>query len=204
MELWGLTGLAASGKSEALKILKKKGIPVVDTDVLARVVVDPSTKSGQVGLARVVDHFGKGVLNAQGELDRSAMRARIVASHQDRKALEDILHPLILEEVRRWSKAEALRGNRLGIVEGSRLIESGFYKELKGLLVVVADNELRIKRLQHRDGVSEDQARALLNVQNEQRMIDEATLVWKNDGGLEEFEKQIEGFILKQKEMGRV
>ena len=87
----GLTGGIASGKSTVAQRFAELGIPVIDADVAARAVVEPGTP----GLAQVVERFGSGVLDAQGALDRRALRDLIFNDPGARRDLEAILHPLI-------------------------------------------------------------------------------------------------------------
>src|SRR6185437_9082681 len=92
--LWvGLTGGIATGKSSVAKILREMGHPVVDADELAREVV----RVGSPGLDSVMQAFGRGVLNASGELDRAALAKIIFSDERSRDRLEGILHPLIQE-----------------------------------------------------------------------------------------------------------
>jgi dephospho-CoA kinase len=88
----GLTGGIASGKSFVADCFARLGVPVIDTDVLARDVVAPGTP----GLAAVLAGFGPGVRAADGSLDRRALRARVFADPADRARLEALLHPRIL------------------------------------------------------------------------------------------------------------
>src|ERR1700730_2358727 len=98
----GLTGGIASGKSSVAERFIELGIPVIDADVAARSVVQPGT----AGLSQIVARFGAGVLNAEGNLDRAQLRARIFSEPDERRALEHILHPLIRAEME--SNAAAL------------------------------------------------------------------------------------------------
>src|SRR5690625_6477219 len=91
-----LTGGVASGKSAVSDILEKLGVPVVDTDVIARQVVAPASP----GLARVVAEFGTGVLHENGTLDRSRLGKLVFSSPSRRARLEAILHPLIEKQAR--------------------------------------------------------------------------------------------------------
>src|SRR5690625_7565389 len=86
-----LTGGVASGKSAVSDILEKLGVPVVDTDVIARQVVAPASP----GLARVVAEFGTGELHENGTLDRSRLRKLVFSSPSRRARPEAMLHPLI-------------------------------------------------------------------------------------------------------------
>ena len=97
----GLTGGIASGKSTVAQRFSELGIPVIDADESSRCVV----ARGQPGLKAVVDKFGAGVLTAEGELDRRALRDLIFADPQSRRDLEAILHPLIRADMEQRAAA---------------------------------------------------------------------------------------------------
>ena len=92
----GLTGGIAAGKSELSRRFEALGVIVADADIAARAVVAP----GSEGLARIAARFGPGILLADGQLDRAALRQRIFASAQERQALEAITHPAIRQLLR--------------------------------------------------------------------------------------------------------
>ena len=96
-----LTGGIASGKTAVADLFAQLGIPVIDTDQIARDVVEP----GQPALAQIAQSFGAEVLDASGRLDRARMRERVFSDPAQRKLLESILHPAIREELARRSQA---------------------------------------------------------------------------------------------------
>jgi dephospho-CoA kinase len=152
----GLTGGIASGKSTVTQRFAELGIPVIDADVASRSVVEP----GKPGLAQVVQHFGVGVLDANGKLDRRALRDLIFKDSSLRQALDAILHPLIRAEMER----EAAQSKAPYVVMAIPLLVEGGSagKRVDRVLVVDADETLQIQRLQARDGGSEEQAFAIL------------------------------------------
>ena len=87
----GLTGGVGMGKSTAARLLKKVGLPVVDSDDLAREAVHPGTE----GLAEIADEFGEGFLKADGSLDRDKMASTVFQDGAARKRLEAIIHPRV-------------------------------------------------------------------------------------------------------------
>ena len=92
-----LTGGIASGKTAVSDCFARLGVPVIDTDLLAREVVEP----GQTALDRITEVFGNGFLTAEGQLDRQKMRQAIFSDPDQKSRLESILHPVIAEEVTR-------------------------------------------------------------------------------------------------------
>src|SRR5580698_441655 len=155
----GLTGGIASGKSTATQRFAELGVPVINADVASRNVVEP----GKPGLAQVVQRFGGGILDADGRLDRRALRNLIFEDSSLRQALDAILHPLIRAEMER----EAAQATAPYVVMAIPLLVEGGSagKRVDRVLVVDADETLQIQRLQARDGSSEEQARAILSSQ---------------------------------------
>jgi dephospho-CoA kinase len=155
----GLTGGIASGKSTVTQRFAELGVPVIDADVASRNVVEP----GKPGLAQVVQRFGGGILDADGRLDRRALRNLIFQDSSLRQALDAILHPLIRADMER----EAAQATAPYVVMAIPLLVEGGSagKRVDRVLVVDADETLQIQRLQARDGSSEEQARAILSSQ---------------------------------------
>ncbi len=152
----GLTGGIASGKSTVTQRFTELGVAVIDADVASRHVVE----RGKPGLAQVVQRFGAAVLDAEGHLDRRALRTLIFNDSKLRHALDAILHPLIRAEMER---AAADAQGPYAVMAIPLLVEGGNARQrVNRLLVVDADEALQIQRLQARDGSSEEQARAIL------------------------------------------
>ena len=155
----GLTGGIASGKTTVTQRFAELGVPVIDADVASRNVVEP----GKPGLAQVVQRFGGGILDADGRLDRRALRNLIFKDSSLRKALDAILHPLIRADMER----EAAQATAPYVVMAIPLLVEGGSagKRVDRVLVVDADETLQIQRLRARDGSSEEQASAILSSQ---------------------------------------
>jgi dephospho-CoA kinase len=155
----GLTGGIASGKSTVTQRFAELGVPVIDADVSSRRVVEP----GQPGLAQIVARFGNAVLSSDGSLDRPALRELVFRDPSLRQALDAILHPLIRADMER----EAMQAKGPYVVLAiPLLIEGGTARQrVDRVLVVDTDEALQMKRLQARDGSSEEQARAILAAQ---------------------------------------
>ena len=153
-----LTGGIASGKSTVADLFAARGVPVIDTDVIAREVVEP----GQPALADVVAAFGPGVLGADGRLDRRRLRKIIFADAGARRRLEAILHPAIRAEMERQSRAA---GGAYQLLVIPLLTEGGRRDHVDRVLLVDVPEELQVQRLMMRDGVSHEQAQASLNAQ---------------------------------------
>jgi dephospho-CoA kinase len=155
----GLTGGIASGKSTASERFSELGVPVIDADVSARLVVHP----GSLGLKQVVSRFGPHILGANGELDRRALRNLIFEDAKARKDLDGILHPLIRADME--ERADRAVGPYL-VIAIPLLIEGGSARDrVDRILVVDVDEDVQLQRVQSRDGGSAEQARAILGSQ---------------------------------------
>lgn len=153
--LVGLTGGIATGKSTVSAMFRALGCVVIDADLLAREVVEP----GEPALTDIVRDFGAGVLQADGKLDRQALGAVVFGDADRRRRLETITHPRIRERFAR--RLQALADERFdGIVifDAAVIVESGNWKTMDQLVVVVADDATQIARLQARDGIGREEA----------------------------------------------
>lgn len=158
----GLTGSIAVGKSHVLAVLRELGCHVIDADQTAREVV----ANGSRGLQRVVEEFGKEVLQADGALDRARLGAIIFENSERRARLNAILHPLIMraqdEQMRLW---EGQDPEGIGIVDAALMIESGGYKRFDKLVVVHCQPEIQVERLMRRNNLSRQEALRRINAQ---------------------------------------
>jgi dephospho-CoA kinase len=161
----GLTGGIASGKSTVAELFADLGVAVIDTDLIAREVVQP----GQPALIEIRSSFGDSVFKDDGTLDRSALRQQIFSDDAARAQLEAILHPLIQEET--IQRVNAASGSYIVIVV-PLLADSPLREHIDRVLVVDCDEATQIERLLARDAETEDQARRILAAQasREQRL----------------------------------
>ena len=182
----GLTGGIASGKSAVARRFAELGAPVIDADEIARAIVEP----GEAAHGEVVRRFGSAILAANGELDRRALRNLIFNDADARRDLETILHPRIQAQMRR--RAAALRGPYLVMVI-PLLVEGGSREGVDRILVVDADEDVRIGRLVERDGGTALQARAILDAQaSRTARLQLADDVLRNDGSLQELRAAVD------------
>lgn len=160
MKPWvlGLTGGIGSGKSAVVEHFATLGVHWVDADQAARWVVEPGTPA----LARIVERFGESMLAADGTLDRVALRARIFGDVEQRRWLEQLLHPLIGEAVDQYL---AQAGSPYAIMVSPLLIESGRYRQVDRILVVDVPEQVQMQRAMRRDQASEAHIRAILQAQ---------------------------------------
>ena len=151
----GLTGSIAVGKSFVCEVLRDLGCHVLDADKTSRDVVAKGTD----GLAEIVRHFGKNVLQADGELDRKKMGGIVFADEQKRELLNSIVHPLVIESQDKWIRdVEKSDPDGIAIIDAALMIESGGYLRFNKIIVVWCEPAIQLKRLLGRDNLSEDAA----------------------------------------------
>ena len=156
-----VTGGAGSGKSSVCSRFKELGAWVISADELARKVVRP----GSSGFKKIVEHFGKAILESNGTLNRRKMREIMLSGETARKDLERLIHPEILGRMNLEVQKAVKAAHRLIIVEVPLLFELNMADEFDHVIMVSADADIKVKRLIDRDRVSEADARALVTVQ---------------------------------------
>lgn len=176
----GLTGGIASGKSTVAEMFADLGVPVIDTDVIARELVAP----GCPALEEIRDAFGGSVMLADGSLDRAALRRAIFSDAGKRRRLESILHPRIGEETRRLAGSA---GGPYQLIVVPLLVESPLRSFVDRVLVVDCDPDLQVQRLIERDADNEEQARRMIAAQaSRAARLAIADDVIDNDGDFEQ------------------
>lgn len=155
----GLTGGIGSGKSTVAECFAALGVPVIDTDVIARQLTAP----GSEALDAIRTVFGEAVMQPDGALDRAALRRRVFADAAARHQLEAILHPRIRQRV---EQALATLAAPYALIVIPLLVETGGYRDvLDRVLVVDCPEELQIARVVARSGLAQDEVKAILAVQ---------------------------------------
>lgn len=151
MKLFGLTGGIGMGKSTSGRLLSARGIPVTDTDDLARQLVEP----GQPALEEIRQAFGPGIVESNGRLNRGELARKVFSDKAALQKLESILHPLIRElwraDVARWRE----NGQKFGVVTVPLLFETGAAPEFAAVICVACSAASQIQRLRERNWSSE-------------------------------------------------
>lgn len=181
----GITGGIGSGKTAVSDSFAELGIKVVDADVASRVVVEP----GRPALDAIRKHFGDAVIQADGALDRAAMRQRVFADEADRRWLEALLHPMIAEEIRSGLTSAT---SPYAILVSPLLFEAGQVEMVNRVLVVDVPEELQLQRTAARDGNSEEQVRAIMRAQTDRETRrGRADDIIVNDGTLKDLKAEV-------------
>lgn len=180
-----LTGGIASGKSTVADLFAQQGVPVLDTDQIARDVVAPGTP----GAAAIARAFGAALFDAQGQLDRRALRDIVFAQPQARRTLEAITHPAIRAELERRS---ALAGGVYQLLVVPLLVENGRQIAADFVIVVDCPEALQLQRVMARDGSTAEQAKAILAAQaSRSERLAAADAVLSNDGDRRQLQRAV-------------
>ena len=195
----GLTGGIASGKSTVASILRDLDCPILEADPLGHELLE----QGQLAYNEIVAEFGKEILDSYGKVDRSKLGAIVFANAEKRARLNQILHPRILDVIRKWFSALDRPGApELAVVEAALIIEAGYNKELDRIIVCRCRPEQQLERLQER-GLSLDDAKLRIAAQmpgdEKRRLADE---VIDCSGTIEETEQQVRKVYEKLKTAG--
>ncbi|MBW7957375.1 MAG: dephospho-CoA kinase [Deltaproteobacteria bacterium] len=173
----GLTGGIATGKSLVSAEFKRLGARVIDADEIAREVVEP----GKPAYGEIIEEFGSSVLNSDGTIDRKALAERVFSDKEALSKLNKITHPRIRERIR-----EEIAGageDELVVLDVALLIEGPLKDEVDRIVVVYADEEKQIERLEKRNGASrEDALRRLASQMPVREKLKFADYVIDNNG----------------------
>ncbi|WP_223690603.1 dephospho-CoA kinase [Leifsonia poae] len=184
MQLIGLTGGIASGKSTIARRLAERGALVVDADRIAREVVEPGTPA----LAEIVDAFGPGVLLADGRLDRPALGAIVFADESSRLRLNAITHPAVLSaSTARFEEAAAANPDAIVVYDIPLLVESANEYPFDLIVVAHASADTRVERLVSLRGMERGEAERRIRSQaSDEERLAVADVVIDTDGTLEQ------------------
>ena len=200
--LIGLTGGISSGKSTVIQYIRYQGYPVIDADKLGHKVLEP----GNPGYSKVVEKFGKGILNKDKTVNRLILGGIVFSDPSKLKALNEISHPIIAEMVLKEFKLKSSMDQK-GIVflEAALLIEANWYNMCQHIWVVTLEKAEASRRLQKRDGLSESEAISRLESQlTAKEKIAYADVVLRNDGSREDLLSQTQHAleVLRDKQIG--
>ena len=169
------------------------GVPTIDSDTLAREAV----AVGSPGLAKVVERFGAGILDAAGALDRHKLAAIVFSDAAARHDLERIIHPDVQRATNAWF-ASLPPHQPFAIADIPLLYEVGRDRDFDAVIVAACDRETQLKRLMKRDGLSEDDARRRIEAQLPiEEKVRRADFVIRTEGSFEDTNRQVEQLAAK-------
>ena len=194
----GLTGGIGTGKSTVSRKLREKGYPVIDLDIISREVITYSEV-----IDELIENFGSEILEEQNAvsgkkcISRNKLRQTVFKDEKKVAVLNSIMHPPIIEEMRRQIK-ELGQSYETVFVEVQLLFEAKLEKEFDMTLLVYADRKTQIERVLKRDGRSEGEVQEIINAQmsmDEKRKL--SNYIIENNGNSEMLDLEIEKFIKK-------
>ena len=191
----GLTGGIGTGKSTVSQILKDRGFPVIDLDVISHEVIEfPSV------VEKIVQNFGREVLDEDEAgnctISREKLGKIIFANKEKRLTLNSIMHPEILKVMHKKILECKSEKNKIIFVEVQLLFEVQWEKEFDYILLVAAKRDMQVRRVLERDKRSEEEA---WNIINSQMSLDEkrekSDFVIENDGNMDDLNKKVDKFL---------
>jgi dephospho-CoA kinase len=182
----GVTGGIGSGKTAATNCFQTLGIDIVDADLASRVVVEPGTEA----LRRIAEHFGPQILQADGTLDRAALRKIIFQEPTAKQWLEQLLHPLIGREIHRQLQSAA---SPYVILVSPLLVEASQNLFCNRILVVDVPEDLQLQRTVTRDQNEPEQVRRIIASQaSRNQRLEQADDIIENTGSFEQLRARVE------------
>ncbi|MGB7574227.1 MAG: dephospho-CoA kinase [Thermodesulfobacteriota bacterium] len=207
MLIVGLTGGVASGKTAVSRVLREEGAYIIDADQIARELVQPHKPAWN----ELVRAFGKEILQEDGSIHRRKLADRVFTDPEQRKVLNQILHPRIKEEMDRRTKEIGQKDpEAIVVIDAPLLVELGVYRKVDQLIVITSTQMQQMERLKERDGRSPEEALRLFSSQMPvEEKVKLADFVIRNEGSLEETKKRAKEVfkelkkVMLQKNKGR-
>ena len=186
----GLTGGIGSGKTAVSDQFQRLGINIIDTDIISRELMNHD----QAVLKKVVAVFSDKVLDGNGAVDRKKLAQIVFSNKEQKQQLENILHPAIRNQVNQQIQSFSLHNSppKYLIVVIPLLLETGFTDLIDRILVVTAEENIRIKRIKLRDNRTLDEIRAIICSQvNDEKRILAADDIIENNNNFKQLESQV-------------
>ena len=185
----GLTGGVGCGKSTVSRYLAKQGIPIIDGDEISREAVMP----GSPVMREIERLFGSEMLTEDGNLNREKMAELVFSDEGKRQTLNGLIHPFVWKKTEEATLAAQETGHRFVVLDMPLLLEIGWNLRVESVWVVTVPQEVQIRRVQKRDGVTREQAMARIRKQMPTvSKIGYADIVIDNSGTEEETYRQVD------------
>ncbi|MBT2605067.1 dephospho-CoA kinase [Peribacillus frigoritolerans] len=191
-QIIGITGGIASGKSTVSLYLQELGFTIVDADLASRAVVEP----GEEAYHQVVKAFGEDILLTDGNIDRVKLGSIIFNDQEKRLLLNGIVHPAVRNWMRLKTEAALSSGEETVFMDIPLLFESKLTFMVDKTLLIYVDEQVQLKRLMNRNGLSETEALARINSQ--MPLADKKALadaVIDNNGDINETKRQVKAIL---------
>lgn len=193
----GLTGQTGSGKTTACKIFKENGFAVINADDVARIIMKP----GSACLEDIAECFGNKVLNSDLSLNRQKLADIVFNDSKKLEMLNSISYPYITSEILSLIRINSEKGNKLILLDAPTLFESRADDFCEIIISVIADENIRFKRIMARDSLNEEQAMARIKSQHTEKFfVDNSDFIINNNDDksiLDDFVKELSDKIKK-------
>lgn len=200
MRVLGLTGGTGAGKGEVSLCFMTQGIKCLDADKVSREVCKP----GKPCLNELVEYFGDTILNPDGTLDRKGLAALVFGEENEEKreikhaALNRITHKHIIDAMNAWLNEREQSGDTLAVIDAPQLFESGFDRHCDYVIGVIADEDVRIRRITSRDNISVEVAKKRIRAQKSDEFFkDTCDFIVYNNTGIDVLGHQVESILEK-------
>lgn len=180
MLVLGLTGKTGAGKSTVASYLKERGCFIIDGDLVAREIVTP----GSPALSELCKAFGEDIVVADGSLDRKALAERAFSSKEKTDLLNSITHPHIKRRFSELIDKAVKQGFAVSVIDAAALLESDCKELCEKIIVVHAEESIRLERILRRDGITLHQAKTRINGQKDDNYyLTQADIIINNSSG---------------------
>ncbi|GAA3660659.1 dephospho-CoA kinase [Asaccharospora irregularis] len=196
MLILGLTGNIGCGKTSISSIFKKNNIDIIDADIISREIFED-----QCLLEKVFEHFGPSVKNDDQTLNRKALGKIVFNDNNKLLELNNLTHPKIKEKILCKIDEIKKKKKKVAVIDAALLVEGGYLEIVDKLLVVTCKQEVQIKRIQHRDNCTIDEAiRKIRSQMPQDEKSRYADYIIDNSGTIDELTKIVLKFIDYMKE----
>lgn len=197
MLLIGLTGNIASGKSCVASVWRELGASIIDADAIGHEVIQKDSDA----YSELIERFGDEILDESGEVNRSVLAKLVFGRSEELRALNDIVHPPLLQRMDEYLDIEWKRGAAIVVVDAALLFEFGLTDLFDMIVLVDADERTRMKRVAGKRRISEDEALRMIKAQMDPETKKElADYLIRNEGTLDDLSKKAVQLFEKIKE----
>ncbi|MBQ8431769.1 MAG: dephospho-CoA kinase [Clostridia bacterium] len=190
----GLTGPSGAGKGTVADLLREYGLSVIDADRVYHALLIPPSPC----LDALCKRFGKGILTADGTLDRKMLGGLVFSDPAALQDLNSIAHRFVMDKIRAQLRQLEANGHRAAVIDAPQLFEAGADKDCTAVIAVLADENLRVERIVRRDGIPAQAALQRIRAQKEESFFrTHSNYIIENNGTAEELRPQVRQILME-------